>query len=203
MMKFLSIAIKDLKELIRDRRGFFFILVFPIFFMLVFGFAFGGMGQTNTPYLLGVVNNDQPTVLPMGNESVNFGDNLTTILKEVKYNDSDVHMFNVTVLSESEAEGLLKNRTIDAVLIIPPNFSESEAALINSTIQNTISPGATVNSSDTNATSTMVIRGDTGFINFGVTQGMLTGVLAGYENNLVTETENAVRGTLGHRLRHS
>ena len=48
-MKFISIAVKDFKELIRDRRGLFFILLFPIFFMMIFGFAFGGMGENNTP----------------------------------------------------------------------------------------------------------------------------------------------------------
>ncbi len=196
-MKFLSIAIKDLKELVRDRRGFFFILVFPIFFMLVFGFAFGGMGQTNTPYNLAVVNYDQPTTMPFSGESVNFGDNLTQILKDVKYNNSDVHMFNVTVTSESEADKLLKNRTVDAALIIPSTFSQSVAGLINQTAQNTINPLSATESSDANATSTLIIRGDTGFMNFGVTQGILTGVLANYENRIVTETQNAVRGTPG------
>ncbi len=48
-MKFLSIASKDLKELLRDRRGLFFILLFPLFFMLIFSFAFGGMGENNAP----------------------------------------------------------------------------------------------------------------------------------------------------------
>lgn len=48
-MKFISIAKKDFKELIRDRKGLAMILLFPLFFMLVFGFAFGGMGQSNNP----------------------------------------------------------------------------------------------------------------------------------------------------------
>ena len=76
-MKFLSLAIKDLKELVRDRKGLFFILVFPIFFMLVFGFAFGGMGQNNTPYKLAIVNYDEAVTIPMTGESINFGNNLT------------------------------------------------------------------------------------------------------------------------------
>ena len=83
-MKFLSIAIKDAKELLRDKRGLFFILLFPILFMVVFGFAFGGMGQSNTPYNLAIVNYDQGANLPSTNESTNFGDNLTQNLKDAQ-----------------------------------------------------------------------------------------------------------------------
>lgn len=196
-MKFLSIAVKDSKELLRDRRGFIFILLFPILFMLVFGFAFGGMGQSNTPYNLAIVNYDEPAVIPVSNESINFGDNLTQLLTDAKYQNSDVHLFNVTKMSESEADQLLKTRKIDAELIIPKNFSESAVALINYTILSTTNPQAISQSSPSNVTSTLIIRGDTGFINFGASQGILVGVLAQYQNEIVTQTQNIVRGTPG------
>ncbi len=196
-MKFLSIAIKDLKELLRDRRGFFFILLFPILFMLVFGFAFGGMGQSNTPYNLAIVNYDEPAPLLMSNESTNFGDNLTQLLKDAKYQNSDVHLFNVTEMSESDADQLLKTRHIDAELIIPSSFSDSVVALINNTILSTTNPLAGQSSTSSNVTSTLIIRGDTGFINFGAAQGILVGVLAQYQDEIVTQTQNTVRGTPG------
>ena len=44
-MKFISIAIKDFKEIVRDRRGLFFIILFPIFLMMIFGFALEGWGR--------------------------------------------------------------------------------------------------------------------------------------------------------------
>ena len=196
-MKFLSIAIKDLKELLRDRRGFIFILLFPILFMLVFGFAFGGMGQSNTPYKLAIVNYDEPAILPASNESINFGDNLTQLLTDAKYQNSDVHLFNVTKMSESDADGLLKTRKIDAELIIPNNFSKSVVSLINYTILSTTNPLAAGQSPTSNVTSTLIIRGDTGFINFGASQGILVGVLAQYQDEIVTQTQNTVRGTPG------
>lgn len=196
-MKFLSIAIKDFKELIRDRKGLFFIMVFPIFFMLVFGFAFGGMGQSNTPYKLAIVNYAKPVTLPMTGESVNFGNNLTQLLEDAKYENSDVHLFNVTKMSESEADELLKSRDIDAALIIPDSFSESALALINHTIMSTTNPLAASESNPPDATSTLIIRGDTGFMNFGVSQGILVGVLAQYQEEIVTQTQNAVRETPG------
>jgi ABC-2 type transport system permease protein len=196
-MKFLSIAAKDLKELIRDRKGLFFIMIFPIFFMLVFGFAFGGMGQSNTPYKLAIVNYDEPVTLPLSDESVNFGNNLTEILEEAKYQNSDVHLFNVTRMSENEVDELLKARDIDAALIIPDNFSESVVALINHTVMITTNPLATGQTTPPDVTSTLIIRGDTGFLNFGVSQGILVGVLAQYQEEIVTQTQNTVRGTPG------
>lgn len=196
-MKFLSLANKDLKELVRDRKGLFFILVFPIFFMLVFGFAFGGMGQSNTPYKLAIVNYDETVTIPMTGERINFGNNLTQLLEEAKYENSDVNLFNVTKMSESEADALLKTRDIDAALIIPDNFSESVLALINHTIMTTTNPLAASQSTSPDITSTLIIRGDTGFINFGVSQGILVGVLAQYQDEIVIQTQNAVQGTPG------
>ncbi len=196
-MKFSSLAVKDLKELARDRKGLFFILVFPIFFMLVFGFAFGGMGQSNTPYKLAIVNYDEPVTIPMTGESINFGNNLTQLLEEAKYENSDVNLFNVTKISESEADAFLKTRDIDAALIIPDNFSESVLALIDHTIMTTTNPLAASQSTSPDITSTLIIRGDTGFINFGVSQGILVGVLAQYQDEIVIQTQNAIRGTPG------
>ncbi len=191
-MKFLSIAIKDLKEILRDRRGFFFILLFPMLFMLVFGFAFGGMGG-NTPHNLAVINYDQGSVLP-NNQSVNFGNNLTQILENTKYPNSNVYVFNVTQPSESNADQQLKQRKIDAELIIPQNFSQASVSLINNTISSTTN---TPSASSSNITSTLIIRGDTGYINFGTTQGILTGILSQYKDEIVIDTQNNVRGTPG------
>lgn len=195
-MKFLSIALKDLKELIRDKRGLIFILFFPLLLIVVFGFAFGGMGQSNQQYNLAIVNYDEPATLPTNNETTNFGNDLTQLLKDVTYQgNSSVHMFNVTTMSESEADSLLKNRKIDALLIIPANFSGSVVDLINNTIQTTTNPLSPINTSP--VTSTIIIRGDTGYINFGASQGILVGVLSQYQDQLVTNTQNAVKGTPG------
>lgn len=191
-MKFISIAKKDFKELIRDRRGLVMILLFPMFFMLVFGFAFGGMGQTNQPHSISVVNYDTGANMPGTGEQVNFGNNLTKILAESTYPDSDVHLFNITRTTESDALQKLKTRDVDAELIIPPNFSQSVVALITSTLnqQTSTTPSA-------NVTSTIIIRGDTGYTGFGVSQGILTGVLEQYQDKLMDEIQKAITGTPG------
>jgi len=188
-MKFISIAVKDFKELIRDRRGLFFILLFPIFFMMIFGFAFGGMGQENTPHNIAVVNYDQGAVLPTGGE-YNFGNNLTNGLKDFTYTNSNVKLFNVTETSESQADSLLKQRTVDAELIIPNNFSVSMISLIvNST-------GLQTNSVN-NTISAPIIRGDEGYSNFFASESALSGVMTEYQDGIVNGYKNQIAGTPG------
>ena len=193
-MKFLSIAIKDLKEILRDRRGFFFILLFPMLLIVVFGFAFGGSGG-NTPHNLAIINYDQGSEL--NNQSVNYGNNLTQMLENAKYSNSNVYLFNVTQPSESTADQQLKQEKIDAELIIPQNFSQATVSLINNTILETTNPLSTGSSMNSNITSTLIIRGDTGSMNFGTTQGILVGILSQYKDGVVTSTQNSVRGTPG------
>jgi ABC-2 type transport system permease protein len=213
-MKFLSIASKDIKELLRDRRGLFFILLFPMFFMLVFGFAFGGMGQSNSPHSIAVVNYDEGATLTYTNQTMNFGNNLTNVLEDVKYQNSDVHMFNVTKTTEQNADKLLKQRDVDAEVIIPKDFSKASVALITNTIQSSSSQSTvqglsqssaqsavqstqSAGASTDNITAKVIIRGDTGYMGFGTAQGILTGVFQGYKDDIVTEVQNRIQGTPG------
>lgn len=195
-MKFISIAKKDFKELIRDRRGLMMILLFPIFFMLVFGFAFGGISENNEPHNLAVVNYDTGATMPGTGEQVNFGNNLTQVLEDSQYQDSDVYLFNVTQTTDEDAQKKLKHRDVDAELIIPPNFSQSVVAYITSNVQEKMAPG-TVTSPQSNETSTIIIRGDTGYIGFGVSQGILTGVMGQYQDKITSQVQKSIQGTSG------
>lgn len=168
-MKFLSIAKKDLKELLRDRRGLFFILLFPLFFMLIFGFAFGGMGQNNQPHNIAIVNYDHGVTMP-GGTHINFGDTITDKLKDVKYPENDTNMFNVTLTSEADANNLVKQRSVDAELIIPANFSKSISTLTPSTV---------------------IVRGDTSYMGFGTAQAMLSSVLVQAQSKLAANLQNS------------
>lgn len=167
-MKFLSIAKKDLKELLRDRRNLFFILLFPLFFMLIFGFAYGNMGENNEPHNIAIVNYDHGGTLPTGTNK-NFSDDIITILKDAKYQDTDIHMFNVNMTSESDADKFVKQRTVDAAIIIPENFTESVLSMTPSTI---------------------TVRGDTGYMGFGTTQGILAGILEQYQFKLAMSLQS-------------
>jgi ABC-2 type transport system permease protein len=189
-MKFISIAVKDFKELVRDRRGLFFILLFPIFFMMIFGFAFGGMGENNTPHNIAVVNLDQGAINSTGS-NVNYGNNLTAELQDQNYpQNNDVKLFNVTTTTDSNAKDLLRTRTVDAELVIPANFSDSVQSLINNTILSSTGT-ASANASTNKITSTLTISGDTSYIGFGVAQGTLVGFLSQYQQGIITAITGA------------
>ncbi|MDI6643688.1 MAG: ABC transporter permease [Methanobacteriaceae archaeon] len=196
-MKFISIAIKDAKELIRDRRGLFMILIFPLFFMLVFGFAFGGMGQSNTPHKIAVINNDEGVYLPFIQEEINFGNNLTKILEDSKYENSDVNLFKVTKTNETAADELLKQREIDAAIIIPKNSSKAIAALISSSISPNTNLQSTNQISD-NETATIIIKGDTGYVGFGISQGIIVGILEQYQDQLLFQIQSSLSSKSGY-----
>lgn len=193
-MKFISIAIKDFKELIRDRRGLFMILLFPLFFMIIFGFAFGDMGKSNEPHNLAVVNLDNGSQMPLTDDEVNFGDNLTDILIDAEYEDSDVHLFNVTKTTESTAYQLIQRKEADAIIIIPKNFSQSIVDVMEDSISAQMA-GKTY--STDNNTLKISIRGDTSSVGFGVSQAMLVGILEKYQDELIVNIQNQSSGGQG------
>lgn len=282
-MKFVSIATKGIKETVRDRKGLAMLLVFPMTFMLVFGFAFGAGEDISTPHKIVVLNHDEGTVLAYDNgEEMNFGENFTEILRNLTYENSTVNLFKIQNATDAEAEDLLMRREIPCIVIIPENFSDAMRAMINATIRKeatsaigemmvggfestgndtnmtnmfggrlmfydetgTLHRNGTLLENGTyyengnyyengtlladaeyfmemfgfnvtnqtgfggamfrnqtipevnNITSTVIIKGDTGYIEFGMTQGILRGVLDRY----VEEVKKHVRADVGEQF---
>ena len=191
-MKFISVAIKDFKELIRDRRGLFMILLFPMFFMIIFGIVYGNMGQTNETYNLAVVNLDEGAKMPLTNEEVNFGDNLTEIFRDSEYEDSDVKLFNVINTSESSANKLIQLKEADAMIVIPKNFSQTIVDKMEDSVATQIT-GTT--SSNNNDTLKLIISGDSSSMGFGVSQVVLIKTIGKYQDNLVANIQSQTSGS--------
>lgn len=191
-MKFISVAIKDFKELIRDRRGLFMILLFPMFFMIIFGIVYGNMGQTNETYNLVVVNLDEGAKMPLTNEEVNFGDNLTEIFRDSEYEDSDVKLFNVITASESSANKLIQLKEADAMIVIPQNFSQTTVDKMEDSI--TAQKTGTT-SSNNNDTLKLIISGDSSSMGFGVSQVVLIKIIGEYQDNLVANIQSQTSGS--------
>lgn len=138
-MKFATIAVKGLKEIVRDRGLLAMTLLFPVVFMLVFGYAFGVGGGQNTPYVIVVLNNDSGASSSiMGSGHFNFGENFTQVLRDLKYENSTVSMLTLQNATREEALKLLMKRSIACIVTIPNNFSEAMEATINSTIRTTV-----------------------------------------------------------------
>ncbi len=191
-MRFFTIAAKDLKEIIRDKKGLAFILIFPIMLLILSG-LFVTTEQGSRPHDIAIINYDQGSTLDNG-DAVNYSDNLTQYLKESTYRDSKTHLFNVITTNESNANNLLNNGKIDAELIIPENFSDATVAMIDDAAQ-TITD-ANSSATTANLTSTVIIRGDTQSNDFAITQSILTGELNIYQDNLVTHAQTDTLGTI-------
>lgn len=108
-MRVVDLALKDLRQLARDRQTFIFLLVMPIAFTLLFGFAFGG-NQTADPRLpLGLLNQDEG----------DLGQRLVTLLER-----STVVRLQTEADNPAELERLIADETWAAGLIIPAGYSE-------------------------------------------------------------------------------
>jgi len=117
-MKFqrvLALTKKEMKKTIREPAVLFMIFLFPIVFVFAFGTSFGSVGDSQTYYRLGVVNMDQAG-------SVNASQILLTAL-------SDTNILNVqTYVDNQTAQNDLSQGSVQGVMIIPADFSQSFAS---------------------------------------------------------------------------
>lgn len=138
MMRFIHVAIKGFKEIVRDRKGLAMLLAFPAIFMLVFGFAFSGGQGENSPYQLGVINNDRGADVEVpgseGDRTV-FGDQLVQTLEDLTFEKSDTPLFEIRHVSREEGKSLLQNREVAVLLAIPEEYSEAVSQLIKATVR--------------------------------------------------------------------
>ena len=115
MKRIFDITTNDLRQLLRDRQTFLFLLLMPVAFTLLFGFAFGSFNkpQTNvdTRLIVNLINLDEGQ----------FGKTLTDQL-------SQSTMIRI-VENQSEDESMLtakiKKDVIAAVVTIPEGYSTS------------------------------------------------------------------------------
>ena len=114
-MKFqrvLALTKKEIKKTVREPAVLFMIFLFPIVFVFAFGASFGGVGDSQTAYSVGVVNMDQAA-------SVNASQILLTGLSDTKILTIHAYANNQT------AQNDLSQGNIQAVIIIPNDFSQS------------------------------------------------------------------------------
>jgi ABC-type Na+ efflux pump permease subunit len=116
LQRITALTKKELKKTIREPAVLFMIFLFPVVFVFAFGASFGGVGGSQTvTYQIGVVNMDQ------GN-SVNASQILLTALSNTKILNLHVYASNQT------AQNDLSQGTVQAVMAIPSDFSQSYAS---------------------------------------------------------------------------
>jgi ABC-2 type transport system permease protein len=120
MIRILDIAFKDLLQLSRDFKTFMFLLIMPILFTFLFGYAFGGFG-----------GNDSDSRLPVG--YISQDDNWVTDELHDLLAESDVIRLEENVfLSPSDVEKLVADGDLAAAIIVPNGYGR--AVLKNKTV---------------------------------------------------------------------
>ena len=154
-MKVIVLAVKGIKESLRDKKNLAFLMLFPLMFLVLFRVAFGWGPETTETYDIVVVNEDDgigPWVQtePEWLERVNTIDQtdydgaeyfqekilmghanggeflIEEILKTARHEDTDKLMFNVILVdSVAKAEDMIKDEEVACLVVIPANYSSS------------------------------------------------------------------------------
>ncbi len=108
--RIIDLAVKDLRQIARDRKSFMFLLVMPIAFTLLFGFAFGGNSPADPRLPIGLLDQDNTAI---SRELATFLQNSEVV--RIADSEQDVAGLEQQVVDE----------TIVAAVIIPAGFQSS------------------------------------------------------------------------------
>jgi ABC-2 type transport system permease protein len=216
-LKSVNVTSKGLRETLRDRRGFVFLLGLPILLIILFSFAFGSatfLSGGSLPHSIVVINNDAGAVATGTNNTtryVNYGSNFTQVLMNATAENSSTKLFALNNVSYADAENLLRSRSTDALIIIPKNFSSAFVSMVNNStrtaITSSVGQQAIANAANSsafnslnpvtataganvtlpaagNVSSALIIEGDSGYVNFGQAQFLLTAIFDQYRNTI-------------------
>lgn len=113
MIRILDITLKDLLEILRDRKAFLFLLLMPIGFTLLFGIAFGGIGGGEGDARLPVGWLDQD------------GGRLSLELQGMLASSQVIRLEEDAGFSVDDLEKLVANEELAAAVLIPGGYSRA------------------------------------------------------------------------------
>jgi ABC-2 type transport system permease protein len=144
MIRIFDIAAKDLTQILRDRKTFMFLLIMPIAFTFLFGFAFGGFsqGESDPRLPVAVLNEDG------GDPSTSSGQRLSLRLVSLLENSEVIAISQDSEKSLADYEKSLSKGDLAGILVIPAGYTESLLAgslpRLSLTVDLTQSAGTTV-----------------------------------------------------------
>ena len=112
-MKMFDIVQLNFKQLIRDKKNLFFLLLFPALFMLIFGVSFGGDLESDID--IAIINHDGGAI----------SNQLVDVIKDFNSSENE-KLFTVYELDdETKAQQMLENASVSTILIIPQGFTNN------------------------------------------------------------------------------
>jgi len=113
MRRIVDITLKDLTQLVRERETFLFLLIMPIAFTLLFGFAFGGFGGGET----------DPR-LPVGFLDLDDSQ-LSRDLHDLLADSGVIRLVEEAEQSPEQLMGLVADEELAGAIIVPAGYGES------------------------------------------------------------------------------
>ncbi len=116
-MRILDLAIKDIRQILRERQSAFFLLIMPVVFTLLFGFAFGGFGGAG----------DEDARLPVGlldQDGGPLAGHLVTLLE-----GSGVLRLEIAAADRAALAGRVADGELAAAVVVPPGYGTQSASL--------------------------------------------------------------------------
>jgi ABC-2 type transport system permease protein len=122
-----AIAKTDFLGVLRNKTAIFFTLLFPLFFIVIIGFTFGQSGTEATSRIaVGVVNLDGEIIAVNATDSSNstIGDLFVQALESANFTVNEYGEYGDRDTNGTAAYAISRG-DIDAILIIPANFTET------------------------------------------------------------------------------
>jgi len=116
MIRIIDIALKDLMQLLRERETFLFLLILPVIFTLLFGFAFGGFGGGESDPRLPVGYLDQDDSPPSRELH-----GLLDASEVIRLDEDDTR-------APTDLEKLVADEKLAAAVVIPAGYGEATLA---------------------------------------------------------------------------
>ena len=113
MKRIFDIAVKDLMQILRDRKTFLFLLIMPIAFTFLFGFAFGGFskGEADPRLKLAVIDEDNGEISRALVEQLGHSEVIRVVQDEEK--------------SLDDHEKALEKGKLAGILVIPQGYGDN------------------------------------------------------------------------------
>jgi ABC-2 type transport system permease protein len=108
-MRVLVLAVKDLREVARDRKSALFLVLMPVLFTLFFGFAFR-FSDPDPRLPVGLLNED--------------GGALGNSLSQLLFASDTVRMVPLEPGDSAAVDRLVRDGTLAAAVLVPPRFTE-------------------------------------------------------------------------------
>jgi len=151
MIRILDLAFKDLLQLSRDFKTFMFLLLMPVLFTFLFGFAFGGFGggSSDSRLPVGYLSQDRHWVtdslhdLLARSEMLRLDEDKLRSASDLDQMVADGDLAAAVIVPEGYGRALLKGKEARLIVITEPNSSawttvEAELLSIASRLDNAV-----------------------------------------------------------------